>query len=269
MDFDGFFIKQSKFNPIFNIEAICDEVAKKSKEIISEYASPHELKIVPIAISISENSHNFYLNIHISANKFKKIINETIAEDLIDQIQDLYIDMIRGSSHIEEWQKTAPMMTDDISLFVNGDLIFGSIPEQQVDGIDNTSQNEHFNFPKGTKLECTRCLHTIERYSSKYGEITFTGTYKSATIKLETDIDFSGTNETPIYDIDISDDSELSEYSTELWEIQTTNKKIKKEFESALNNGDDIFEFIDKYNFENTGGQYDIVPILHFNYKVI
>jgi hypothetical protein len=268
MDFHGLFILEGKFNPEYKIEEICNNTAKKSGKIVKKYAEDPEIKILPTAKISQEGVDEFCLHIKIKTSKLKEI-NPEIAEEISDEIKYLYFDVLRGAKNIEDWQKTAPMMIHNIKLEINDKLLYSEGDDSSVSAATEVSKDITINYPIGTKLECLRCLENTEIYASEIGTVIFKGTYRYAKVILTESINFIGNINSEISNIDIDDTSELSEYAYESWSIKTKSKKIEKEFKQILEDGDDVYDFLEKYGFENSDGYYAIKPFETYTYKVL
>ena len=268
MDFHGLFMLEGKFNPEYKIEEICNNTAKKSGKIVKKYAEDPEIKISPIARVSREGIDEFHLHIKISTNKLKKMTPE-IAEEISDEIKYLYFDVLRDVKNIEDWQKTAPMMIHSIKLEINNELLYSEGDDSDDNNDIEILNNTTINYPKGTTLECLRCLENTEIYSSEIGTVVFKGTYRYAKVVLTEKVEFIGNINSEILDISIDEASELTEYAYESWSIKTKSKKIEKEFKQLLEDGDDVHDFLDKYEFENSDGHYAIKPFETYTYKVL
>jgi tetratricopeptide (TPR) repeat protein len=107
--------------------------------------------------------------------------------------------------------------------------------------------------------KCNRSLHDTQIFTNGKDILTFKGVFKYAEFKIYL-TDLPKPNKSgEILDIDIGDDSEISDYLDENWIIQIKDVKLKKKVQAILDDGADISELND-LGFDNTGGQYDIIP---------
>jgi tetratricopeptide (TPR) repeat protein len=102
-------------------------------------------------------------------------------------------------------------------------------------------------------------LHDTQIFTNDKDILTFKGIFKYAEFKLLS-TDLPKPNKFgEILDVDIGDDGELSDYSDTNWIIQVKDVKLKKKVQAIIDDGADISELND-LGFDNTGGQYDIIP---------
>lgn len=107
--------------------------------------------------------------------------------------------------------------------------------------------------------KCNGSLHDTQIFTNGKDIVTFKGVFKYAEFKIYL-TDLPKPNKSgEILDVDIGDDSEISDYLDENWIIQIKDVKLKKKVQAILEDGADISELND-LGFDNTGGQYDIIP---------
>lgn len=109
--------------------------------------------------------------------------------------------------------------------------------------------------------KCNRSLHDTQIFTNGKDIVTFKGVFKYAEFKIYL-TDLPKPNKSgEILDIDIGDDSEISDYLDENWIIQIKDVKLKKKVQAILDDDDgaDVSKLND-LGFDNTGGQYDIIP---------
>ena len=107
--------------------------------------------------------------------------------------------------------------------------------------------------------KCNGSLHDTQIFTNGKDIVTFKAVFKYAEFKLHL-ADLPKPNKSgEILDVDIGDESELSVYLDENWIIQIKDVNLKKKVQAILDDGADISE-LNELGFDNTGGQYDIIP---------
>jgi tetratricopeptide (TPR) repeat protein len=106
---------------------------------------------------------------------------------------------------------------------------------------------------------CNRSLQDTQVFTKDKDKIIFKGIFSYAEFSINAD-DLPKPNKSgEMLDIDVGEDFNFSDYADSNWVIKVKDTKLKKQIEKIIEEGADIFE-LNELGFENTDGQYDVVP---------